>query len=122
MAAGVMARPFAPHASPGPDIDAPYCNVAAERSGEDLRRLPIEERKRTPAELVGAPQPGLAVSEHFVGDGEVVYRQACKFGCEGIVSKRLGSSCHSGRSRQWIKVKNPMAPAVRREAEGDWRC
>jgi bifunctional non-homologous end joining protein LigD len=62
----------------------------------------------------------LALNEHYVGDGEIVYRQACKLGCEGIVSKRLGSTYHSGRSRHWLKVKNPAAPAVRREAEEDW--
>ena len=48
-------------------------------------------------------------------------RQACKLGCEGIVSKRLGSLYRSGRSKHWVKVKNPAAPAVRREAEEDWR-
>jgi ATP-dependent DNA ligase len=37
------------------------------------------------------------------------------------VSKRLGSHYHSGRSTSWIKVKNPKAPAVRREAEEEWR-
>jgi hypothetical protein len=26
----------------------------------------------------------------------------------------------SGRSRTWLKFKNPMAPAVKREAEEDW--
>jgi hypothetical protein len=34
--------------------------------------------------------------------------------------KRLGSPYISGRSRQWIKMKNPAAPAVKREAEEDW--
>ena len=48
------------------------------------------------------------------------FREACKLGCEGIVSKRLGSSYRSGRSPHWIKVKNPKAPAVKREAEEDW--
>jgi ATP-dependent DNA ligase len=56
-----------------------------------------------------------------IGHGEIVYQQACKLGCEGIVSKRLGSMYRSGRSRQWLKVKNPAAPAVRREAEEEWR-
>jgi hypothetical protein len=37
---------------------------------------------------------------------------------EGIVSKRLGSRYRSGRSPDWLKFKNPAAPAVRREAEG----
>jgi ATP-dependent DNA ligase len=39
---------------------------------------------------------------------------------KGIVSKRLGSHYRSGRSTAWIKIKNPVAPAVRREAEEDW--
>jgi bifunctional non-homologous end joining protein LigD len=41
-------------------------------------------------------------------------------GLEGIVSKRLGSPYRSGRSRHWVKMKNPAAPAVKREAEEDW--
>jgi bifunctional non-homologous end joining protein LigD len=45
---------------------------------------------------------------------------ACKLGLEGIVSKRLGSPYRSGRSRHWIKSKNPAAPAAKREAEEDW--
>jgi bifunctional non-homologous end joining protein LigD len=45
----------------------------------------------------------------------------CKLGFEGIVSKRLGSPYRSGRSKDWLKFKNPKAPAVRREAdEEDW--
>jgi ATP-dependent DNA ligase len=60
-------------------------------------------------------------NRHIVGDGDIVYRQACQLGCEGIVSKRLGSPYRSGRSKHWVKVKNPAAPAVRREAEEDWR-
>ena len=34
-----------------------------------------------------------------------------------IVSKRLGSRYRSGRSLDWLKFKNPEAPAVKREAE-----
>ena len=47
-------------------------------------------------------------------------RAACRLGCEGIVSKRLGSPYGSGRSKYWMKVKNPKAPAVSREVEEDW--
>jgi hypothetical protein len=39
---------------------------------------------------------------------------------EGIVSKRLGSRYRSGRSKDWLKFKNPAAPAVKREADEDW--
>jgi ATP-dependent DNA ligase len=42
----------------------------------------------------------------------MVFRHACKMGLEGIVSKRLGSRYISGRSRDWLKFKNPNAPAV----------
>jgi len=41
-------------------------------------------------------------------------------GLEGIVSKRLGSRYRSGRSKGWLKFKNPDASAVKREAEEDW--
>jgi hypothetical protein len=27
---------------------------------------------------VSGPQPGLALNDYYVGDGEIVYRQACK--------------------------------------------
>jgi len=83
-----------------------------ELDGEDLRRAPIEQRKQALATLVGAPRPGIAINKHFVGDGGIVYRQACRLGCEGIVSKRLGSAYRSGRSKHWVKVKNPAAPAL----------
>jgi len=88
---------------------------------EDLRRAPIEHRKHRLARLLRRPDHGLVLNEHFSGDGATVYREACLLGCEGIVSKRLGSPYRSGRSQHWIKVKNPKAPAVKREAEEDWR-
>jgi hypothetical protein len=53
-------------------------------------------------------------------NGRLVFREACRLGCEGIVSKRLGSMYRRGRSPHWVKVKNPNAPAVKREAEEDW--
>jgi ATP-dependent DNA ligase len=36
------------------------------------------------------------------------------------VSKRLGSPYVSGRTRHWLKFKNPATPAVKREAEEEW--
>jgi ATP-dependent DNA ligase len=39
---------------------------------------------------------------------------------EGIVSKRLGSINRSGKCKDWLKFKNPDAPAVKRESEEDW--
>jgi ATP-dependent DNA ligase len=91
-----------------------------ELAGEDLRRAPIEYRKHKLARLVPIPHPGIVLNEHYEGDGEIVFAHACKLGCERIVSKRLGSLYRSGRSAYWVKVKNPKAPAVKREAEEDW--
>ena len=41
-------------------------------------------------------------------------------GLEGIVSKRKDSVYRSGRSPDWLKMKNTAAPAVKREEEEDW--
>jgi bifunctional non-homologous end joining protein LigD len=57
---------------------------------------------------------------HYHCDGATIFKHACALSCEGIVSKRLGSLYRSGRSQHWLKVKNPVAPAVKREAEEDW--
>ena len=90
-----------------------------ELDGEDLRPEPIEERKALLAKLLRGSHSSIAFNEHFEEDGAIVYREACRLGCEGIVSKRLGSPYRSGRSPHWVKVKNPNAPAVKREAEDD---
>jgi bifunctional non-homologous end joining protein LigD len=91
-----------------------------ELDGEDLRRVRIEERKRTLARLLGRFQPGIVVNEYFEGDGAIIYEHVCALDCEGIVSKRLGTPYRAGRSAHWLKVKNPDAPAVRRLEEEDW--
>jgi bifunctional non-homologous end joining protein LigD len=91
-----------------------------ELDGKDLRREAIEERKGLLAELLNGSHLSIVLNEHFEEDGAIVYREACRLGCEGIVSKRLGSPYRSGRSAHWVKVKNPKAPAVTGEAEEDW--
>ena len=53
-----------------------------EADGEDLRRLPIEIRKAGLTRLLHAPHPGIVLNEHFVGDGAIVFEQACRLGCE----------------------------------------
>jgi ATP-dependent DNA ligase len=91
-----------------------------ELDGEDLRREPIETRKSTLKSLLRAEHGGIVFNAHFIANGAIVYRQASALGCEGIVSKRLGSPYRSGRADCWLKVKNPAAPAVTREAEEEW--
>jgi bifunctional non-homologous end joining protein LigD len=91
-----------------------------ELDGRDLRREPIERRKMLLMRLLARARVGLQVSDHIVESGDVVFRHACQLGFEGIVSKRLGSRYRSGRTKDWLKFKNPGAPAAKREAEEDW--
>jgi bifunctional non-homologous end joining protein LigD len=91
-----------------------------ELGGKDMRGTPLEERKRALAKLLRKASWALSFNDHIDEPGEIIFRHACKLGFEGIVSKRLGSPYVSGRSRHWIKSKNPAAPAVKREAEEDW--
>jgi ATP-dependent DNA ligase len=97
-----------------------YAFDLLELDGQDLRREPLETRKVTLASLLRRSLPGVRLNEHLAHDGESVFRHACKMGLEGIVSKRFGSRYRSGRSKDWLKFKNPEAPAVRREAEEEW--
>jgi hypothetical protein len=64
---------------------------------------------------VAKARPGIRFNEHIEGDGPTVFAHACKMGLEGIVSKRKDSAYRSGRSPDCLKMKNPTAPAVRRE-------
>ena len=92
-----------------------------ELDGKDLRREWLEERKHALANLLYRERDGIIFNQHYDGDGTIIFKQACALGCEGIVSKRLGSPYRSGRVSDWLKIKNPAAPAVKREAEEDWR-
>ena len=49
----------------------------------------------------------------------LVFEHGCRLGL-GIVSKRLDSPYRSGPSKDWLKSKNPLSEAVRREREEDW--
>jgi bifunctional non-homologous end joining protein LigD len=98
-----------------------YAFDLLELDGTDMRREPLEVRKATLASILRKSRTGVRLNEHLEHpEGEVVFRHACKMGLEGIVSKRLGSHYRSGRSPDWLKFKNPQAPAVKREAEEDW--
>ena len=97
-----------------------YAFDVIELDGDDLRHHPLTVRKSTLASLVGRAAPGLRFNEHIEADGLDVFNHGCLLGLEGIVSKRRESRYRSGRSPDWIKSKNPNAPAVKREAEIDW--
>jgi bifunctional non-homologous end joining protein LigD len=97
-----------------------YAFDLIELNGDDLRPDPLETRKVTLEKMLAKAGPGIRFNEHMEGDGEAVFRHACKMGLEGIVSKRKASLYRSGRSPDWLKMKNAAAPPVKREAEEDW--
>jgi bifunctional non-homologous end joining protein LigD len=88
-----------------------------ELDGEDLRPLPLGQRKNRMARLLARVGAGIAINEHTDENGAVVFLHACRMGLEGIVSKRLTAPYRSGPSRDWIKVKNPDSPAMIRARE-----
>ena len=97
-----------------------YAFDLIELNGDDLRREPLEVRKAELEQLLGRAGSGVSFTEHLEAEGPLVFEHACRLGLEGIVSKRKGSRYQSGRSRDWVKAKNPEAPAVTRLAEEDW--
>jgi hypothetical protein len=62
--------------------------VSVRLNGEDLRPLPLEERRARLQRALRGAGKALRFSEHLKGDGEAIFRHACALGLEGIVSKR----------------------------------
>jgi bifunctional non-homologous end joining protein LigD len=74
-------------------------------NGHNLRNLPLSERKDLLGQLMKNTGEFVCLSEHLESDGEDVFRKACEFHAEGIVSKRATGRYSSGRSADWLKVK-----------------
>jgi bifunctional non-homologous end joining protein LigD len=73
--------------------------------GEDIKKLPtIERKQRLAALLKGVPAP-ILFGDHVIGRGEELFREICKQGGEGIISKKAGSPYRNGRTRDWLKIK-----------------
>jgi bifunctional non-homologous end joining protein LigD len=74
-------------------------------AGEDLRALPLTERKQRLAALLGKSTAPLRYVEHFASSGDAVLLSACRMELEGIVSKRADAPYTSGRGDTWTKAK-----------------
>ncbi len=111
-----------------PDFDALHSRTADENAvalafdlllaGDDIRRQPLNERKKELRWVLRNAREGLQYVEHIEGDGAKMFEAVCKLGLEGIVSKRLTSLYKSGPSKTWIKIKNPNSPAAMRVIDG----
>src|SRR4051794_23583865 len=91
-----------------------------EHQGDDLRNTPLLDRKRQLGKLLGKAKHAICLNEHLAHDGATVFEHACRMGLEGIVSKRIDAPYRSGLSKTWLKSKNPLSEAVRREREEEW--
>jgi bifunctional non-homologous end joining protein LigD len=74
---------------------------------EDLRSLPLVERKSRLERLLVASNTGdrFHYVAHLVSNGHDIFASAKKMHLEGIVSKKLDSPYLSGRSGTWTKAK-----------------
>jgi bifunctional non-homologous end joining protein LigD len=77
--------------------------------GQDIRRVPLGDRKERLKKLLEARTKGkskvIRYVEHFETGGDAILQSACKLSLEGIVSKRLDAPYRSGRSENWTKAK-----------------
>jgi bifunctional non-homologous end joining protein LigD len=77
---------------------------------EDLRTLPLAERKQRLKDLLKSARGRrkealIRYVEHFETGGDAILQSACKLSLEGIVSKKLSAPYRSGRSDNWTKAK-----------------
>ena len=85
----------------------------------DLRRLPLRDRKARLKELLDEHEAeNIRYVEHFEVDGEAVMDSARGLKLEGVISKKLSASYHSGRTESWTKAK---ARAGQEVVIGGWK-
>ena len=91
-----------------------YAFDLLELDGEDLRPVPLEQRKSYLRKVLSRRKSGIVYNEHLDGNGSMIFQHACRLGLEGVVSKRRDLPYRSGRTKSWLKTKNPKSPAVLR--------
>jgi ATP-dependent DNA ligase len=89
--------------------------------GDDLRKLPLSMRKTNLARLLARRPEGIFVAPFEQGDiGPELFRAACNFGLEGLVSKRRDRPYRAERSPGWVKMKNRKHPAMTCGEDFQW--
>lgn len=75
-------------------------------NGEDLRGLPLLDRKQRLRRLLGRGSRGPVVYiDHVHTDGAPALSQACAAGFEGLIAKRADAAYRHGRGPDWLKLK-----------------
>jgi bifunctional non-homologous end joining protein LigD len=73
--------------------------------GEDLRTLPLDERRRRLERVLAGVKPPLALAERVEGSARQALALARRRGLEGVMAKRVGSAYAPGRGEAWLKLK-----------------
>lgn len=73
--------------------------------GKDLTHHPLEERKEILKAILPKKSNIIQFSYHIKGNGKEVFKEACRLGFEGILSKESQSYYIQKRTRSWLKVK-----------------
>jgi bifunctional non-homologous end joining protein LigD len=82
--------------------------------GDDLRDMPLHERKAQLGKLLKGRPEGIFVAPFETGEiGPGLFEAACRMGLEGLVSKHRERR-YRPRTCDWIKVKNRKHPAFNR--------
>jgi ATP-dependent DNA ligase len=82
-------------------------SIVAAAGGSQERARFLGQRLRRRVAKAEMLEQAIQLSETITGDGAAIFRRACWMDLEGIVSKRIGSRYVSGRTRAWLKTKNP---------------
>jgi bifunctional non-homologous end joining protein LigD len=72
--------------------------------GYDLRRLPLEERKKKLASVI-LSGGSLRFSDHYEREGKALFEIAREKGLEGILAKKRDCPYQERRSSDWLKIK-----------------
>ena len=72
--------------------------------GYDLRKLPLEERKKKLLSIIVAGD-ALRYSDHYEQQGKALFKVAEQKGLEGILAKKRDSIYQERRSSEWLKIK-----------------
>jgi bifunctional non-homologous end joining protein LigD len=82
-------------------FDLLYCD------GFDLTKATLLDRKDLLAHILAglAPTSPIRFSEHLETDGPTMLAHSCRFGLEGIISKRKDLPHRPGRGEHWLKAK-----------------
>ncbi len=113
-----MNGPFGSIAKPLRICDRGTLRDLLRLDGDDLRRLPLSDRKAKLRKLLARARDGIQYVWQVESDGEDSFKADCELGLEGIVSKRLTAPYKSGPCKSWIKVRNPKSPAYLRIIDG----